>query len=381
DVPIIEYALALAWSRAYNTSVIAIPMPKYPSGLNYVAAFGNNHVLIIGPHTLTSALKIANNLWMPIITKQPLADPADDICEQLIQEYKVPTNQPAQVNNAYVIVYGEQGYTDSYGSAVVDFCVSWAGIVDTQYNGYSIGYAELYNYIYYAPNTGTSINYLKSFQDAYASYLVYEWWEGQNSQIPGDVEGIASIGGGYEPGYWTSTAGFAPHAQQCSVSGGYTISFATSFSISPSGPRGGITVGGSIQQGYSCPQVNLNVISSGSNSTPIGGAVNTTWIYQPTTTKTDINDFATESEGNTYMGPPANNPQPTAYTIPAGVSACLYNGNYEHMVYDITWDVWVNTNGAMSSNSFGVSGPPPAYSPSTWTSSNGFYITHQYCSG
>ncbi len=31
DVPLIEYTLALAWSRAYNTSIVAIPMPKYPS--------------------------------------------------------------------------------------------------------------------------------------------------------------------------------------------------------------------------------------------------------------------------------------------------------------------------------------------------------------
>ncbi|ADY00882.1 hypothetical protein VMUT_0671 [Vulcanisaeta moutnovskia 768-28] len=388
DVLLIERALALAWSRAYNTSIVAMPVPKYLNGLNYVVAYGNEKALIIGPHTLSSALETTNNLWTPIITKQPSIDPSDDVCEQVIQEYGVPANQPAQVNNAYVIVYGEQTYSDSYGLATVDFCVSWAGIVDTQYNGYSIGYAELYNYIYYEPNSGTYINYLKSFQDAYASYMVYEYENGEisASQLPLDVTYIAGSGGGYYPGYWTSTAGFSPHAQQCSVSGSYTVSFATGFSISATGPSGGITVSNSITQGYSCPQVTLNVVGDGSNSTPIGGAVNTTWIYQPTTTNTDINDLATESEGNTYMGP-AYNPQPSAYTIPAGASVDVSVGGcdligteHEHIVYDINWDVWVNSNGAMSSYSNGAYIPPPAYyyNENSWTTNNGFYTT-QYC--
>ncbi len=46
----------------------------------------------------------------------------------------------------------------------------------------------------------------------------------------------------------------------------------------------------------------------------------------------------------------------------------------EHIAYDINWDVWVNSNGAMNPPySSGLAIVPPA--ASGWSSSNGFYYT------
>ena len=90
-----------------------------------------------------------------------------------------------------------------YGTFQIDFYISWAGVVDEDYNGYSVGSAELYNYINYALNSGIYIKQLESFQDAYASYLVYQHLLGQisSSQLPGDVEVIAGGGGSYNSAY------------------------------------------------------------------------------------------------------------------------------------------------------------------------------------
>ncbi len=152
-VPIIEYALALAWSRAFNTNITAIPIPKYLGDLNYVIAFGNNHALVIGPHILTAALQIANNVWTPIIMKEPPADPADP-CYVLAFEYSIPSNTPTQISTtAYAIVYGKQIYTDSFGTAYADFCLTWSTKIDMDLNGAALagpGYTTSYR-MYPAP--------------------------------------------------------------------------------------------------------------------------------------------------------------------------------------------------------------------------------------
>ncbi|GGI69508.1 hypothetical protein [Vulcanisaeta souniana] len=387
EVSVIELVLAVAWSRAYNTSIIAIPVPKYLNGLDYVIAYGNNKVLVIGPHSLSAALNIASKFWTPIITKTPTPDPSDDLCAELSVS---ATKQPSQISStAYAIVYGQQSYEDSLGNFVVDFCLSWSVLVYNDYNGYSAGYAELYNYIAYSPFSGTQIEYLKSFQDALASYVVYEYEMGyiSASQLPGDVEFIAGSGGGYEPGYWTNTAGADPHAQTCTQSTSYGISLATGFSTSGTG----ITVSNSVSTTYSCPEYTISLYGQPAAVTPLGpSAYNQTWVFTPQSTQYAEQEqiYGVESEGYTYMGP-AYNPQSSAYTIPAGSSVVVNETNgctyyllgfipisgtlVEHIAYDINWDVWVNSNVAMTSYSSGAYIVPPA--ASGWSSSNGFYYT------
>ncbi len=285
-----------------------------------MAAFGNNHALVIGPHTLSAALNIASKFWIPMIMKISTPDPTgEDICLELIQTYSLPQNEPALVNNAYIIAYGEQAYSDSYGSFQVDFCTSWSSIVDQQYGKFSIGYAELYNFIEYIPNSGTEIEYLKAFQDGYASYIVYEYELGKASQLPGDVQYIASTGGGYEPGYWTDP-NYSPQELLCSSSTTYTVSVTTGFSISLSGPSAGITISQSTSSGYNCPYYTIFPSGSPSTATPLGYvAANSTWVFTPQNAQaaTAEQAYGVESNGFTYMGP-AYTPLPTAFTIPAG---------------------------------------------------------------
>ncbi|GAB6946886.1 hypothetical protein JCM16161A_10160 [Vulcanisaeta sp. JCM 16161] len=224
-VPIIEYALALAWSKAYNTSITAIPIPKYLGGLNYVIAFGNSRVLVIGPHSLTSTLEIVNKVWLPVIMKGQMVSLTDDLCTELVQEYEsLMANQSAIQYMAYAIIYGEQDYSALFGTASVDFCMSWMPIVDQDYNGHVVGYAQFYDYIKYLSSTAVTINYLGSFQDAYASYITYEWENGRNISLPGDTLFIAGSGNGFEPGYWTNGADFSPGPLICMRSTTYVVS-------------------------------------------------------------------------------------------------------------------------------------------------------------
>lgn len=111
-----------------------------------------------------------------------------------------------------------------------------------------------------------------------------------------------------------------------------------------------------------------------------------------------MNMFGVESEGYTYMGP-ANNPQPSIYIIPVNVSvvayrpyACTYHLPgfipipgvlVERIVYDVDWRIWVNSNGSMSSYSFGTYITPPGInrnwklSGSPYPGLQGFYYMRQ----
>ncbi len=73
----IELALTTAWSRAFNTSVVAMPVPRFLNGLDYVVAYGSSHALVIGPHSLSAALGIASKLWIPMIMKITTPGPGD----------------------------------------------------------------------------------------------------------------------------------------------------------------------------------------------------------------------------------------------------------------------------------------------------------------
>ena len=109
SVPAIELALALAWSRAYNTSVTAAPIPLYLGDLDYVIAYGNDRALVIGPYTLASALDMAVNLWNPLTMRRPIAYlGSGDVCQYLVQNYSLPMSQSSQVGSVYryVIDYG-----------------------------------------------------------------------------------------------------------------------------------------------------------------------------------------------------------------------------------------------------------------------------------
>ncbi|MGC8606516.1 MAG: hypothetical protein ACP5L5_03035, partial [Vulcanisaeta sp.] len=146
-------------------------------------------------------------------------------------------------------------------------------------------------------------------------------------------------------------------------------------------------------------QIILDPGETAATSTQIGPVINNTWIMEPTSqaAATVQNTLATDSWGAAYMGP-ANEPAPTYYYIPAGVSAlveypngvCVLPGplgpiivpgnDYEHVIYDIAWEV-INNVGPLSSSSGAVVMMPPGYNPNQpgWSyTSNGFYI-YQYC--
>ncbi|GAB6945732.1 hypothetical protein JCM14467A_25140 [Vulcanisaeta sp. JCM 14467] len=373
EAPAIELALATAWARAFNTSIMAIPVPRYLSGLDYVIAYGNNHVLVIGPHSLNDALNIASKYWTPIIMKISTPDPTgEDVCLELATNYSIPYQQPTQVNNAYIIVYGPQHYSDSLGTFTVDFCTSWSENINPNINGYSAGSAQLFNFIDYTPepNSGTQIEYLETFQDALASYMVYEYETGQTSQLPGDVQYIAGSGGGYEPGYWTDLGGYGPLNNVCTVSQSYQVGIAISYE--------GVTPSTSVGTTYSCPQY-TDTVTGASTGAPLDTVINRTWVFEPTTSQAASAEatFGTMSWGVTYMGS-AYNPQPSAYTIPAGSLVAVESDCPEYIVYDINWDVWVNSNGAMNPYSFGAYIVPPGTSGWSWSSSNGFYY-YEHC--
>ena len=375
EAPTIEYTLALAWSRTFNKSIIAIP--KYVSGLDYVVAYGSSEAIIIGSYSLESALKIANDLWIPLIVEHRIADPSD-LC---MGGYGL-----AQINNTYMIFYGAHSYSDSFGTLMVDFCISWAGMVNEDYDGYLVGYAELYNFIEYVPNYGTRIKYLESFQDAYASYLVHKYLLGQisPSQLPGDVKMIAS-----GSGYWT-TASYTPYPMQCTKVGYYNVSLTANY----------ISSAPFLSTTYACSLYTISVGKTPSTLTSLNyPAYNLTWVFKPEPAMArDAIYFGTEGDGYAYVGP-AYSPKSSAYTIPAGVSVVVYRPDactyrilgvipipgilVEHIIYDINWNIVVNSSGAVSSLSSGYAIPPPGIN-SGWKSSNspyyalqGFYYTIQ----
>ncbi|GAB6943829.1 hypothetical protein JCM14467A_06110 [Vulcanisaeta sp. JCM 14467] len=388
EAPAIELALATAWARAFNTSIIATPVPRYLNGLDYVVAYGNSHVLLIGPHSLRAALRIASRFWIPLIMKISTPDPTgEDVCWELMQTYGISSNEAAQVNNAYIIALGPQPYQDSYGAFDVDFCISWSEVIIPNLNGYSAGSAYLYNWINYRPNTTiyTTISYLKTFQDAYASYVVYQYETGQASQVPRDVSIIPS-GGGYEPGYWVNLQN-EPPAQTCTPSTSYTITFPIAFEDDGT-PSAGVTAT------YNCPEYTITVNNVPQESPPLGTASNWTWVFTPQTTQyaEQAQAYGVMGNGPTYMGP-AYNPQPTVYVIPAGSSALVYTTAimyiggvlpvpiycYDHVVYDINWDVWINVNNGAASmngqtNGFSIV-PPGAYGSNWGLTNNGFAYT------
>ncbi|WP_460173338.1 hypothetical protein [Vulcanisaeta sp. JCM 14467] len=390
DVPAIELVLTTAWSRAFNTSVAAMPVPRSLSGLGYVVAYGNSHALIIGPHSLGVALGIA------LTMKEPTMDPTGgDLCMELATSI---FNQPSRISSTeYVIAYGPQSYGDSFGIFIVDFCTVWSTVLTNDLNGASAGYAEFYNYINYIPNFDTQIEYLKTFQDGYASYVVYEYGLGKvgESQLPGDAQYIAGSGEDYKPGYWTNTAGFEPRGVSCTPSTTYTINLATGSSATSSS----ITVSSSTSQTYSCQEYTISVYGNpGTVTTMKIGTVNQTWIFTPQATQyaEEEQAYGVESQGYTYMGP-AYNPQPTAYTIPVGALVIVNNtsipcryyllgfipisgATVEYVAYGVDWDVWVNVNGwvgGLTGFGPGLYVRPSTYGPALNSTSGFYHVT--YC--
>ena len=389
DAPAIELVLATAWSRAFNTSIAAMPVPRFLSGLGYVVAYGNSHALIIGPHSLSAALDIA------LTMKSPMKDPTgEDLC---MESVALVLNQPFRVNNVeYVIAYGPQSYSDLFGTFILDFCVSWLTMVVKEYDGNSAGYAEFYNFIEYIPGLGTRIMYLKAFQDGYSSYAVYEYEVGRINEVklPGDVQYIAATGNGYNPGYWTDTAGFWPGGIGCTPSTSYTVDFGLGY------PSLGINVLTSlVNSTYSCPQYAIYPTGHPVTSTPLGpGTGNATWIFTPMTMQVASEEqvYGTESDGYTYVGT-AYSPQPTAYTIPVGASVVVNNtgvpcryyllgfipisgATVEYVAYGVDWDVWVSVNswvGGLTGFGPGLYVRPSTYGPALNSTSGFYHVT--YC--
>ncbi|GAB6945753.1 hypothetical protein JCM14467A_25350 [Vulcanisaeta sp. JCM 14467] len=383
EVPIIEYTLAFAWSRAYNVSTVLTP--GYVGNLDYVIAYGNAKALLIGPHSLESALKMASNIWVSIIRKQAITDP-DDLCASFL----VNTNQPINFNGTYVIIYGPRSYSDSLGSATIDFCIIWNGLIYRNLNGYSVGYAQVYNFIMYAPNSSTYIKYIELFQDAYASYMAHEYGLGKinASQLPGDIDRAVIEVGNYSLGYWTINY-YAPYPMHCTTTEKYRVTLTLGYTGQAP----------TASSNYYCTQTTITVHLTPSKPTPIGQATNITWTLTlgPWIGR-QANAYGTMAEGYTYMGP-TNNPQPSMYIIPVGASITAYKPYgctyhllgfipipgilIEHIAYDINWHILINPNGTMNPQSHGTYIPPPGISKnwretqSPYTGLQEFYHTTQ----
>ncbi len=331
------------------------------------------------------------NFTLSLTEGQITKDPSD-LCSYLGFVLLGPTNRPINFNGTYIIIYGQHGYSDSLGNVVVDFCLIWNGLVYRDLNGFSVGYAQLYSVVVYVPGSGAYIKYLELFQDAYASYVAYEYEMNKisASQLPGDVKWVVS-GNNYSVGYWTIDY-YTPYPMQCMAVKKYRTTLTLGYAIQAP----------SISSTYYCSQNTISLsVKASSVITPLNFAVyNITWVFKPMSRYWASQEvmYGVESEGYTYMGP-ANNPQSLMYVIPVGVSVVAYKPfgcTYYllgfipipgvlvgHIVYDVDWYIWVNSNGSMGIQSHGMYIPPPGInkdwkeSQSPYMGLQGFYYTTQ----
>ncbi|WP_243674992.1 hypothetical protein [Vulcanisaeta distributa] len=216
-----------------------------------------------------------------------------------------------------------------------------------------------------------------SFQDAYASYITYEWEKGRNISLPGDTLFVAGSGNGYEPGYWTDVVDFSPGSLICTKSMTYVVSMNIFYHLGFNVPIA--------SQSYVCSKAMISLFSMGGAASDGFGVINATWYYKPYLANVTEATLAVEGGGFTPVGT-AYVPRPTAYTVPISVFAKLSAGHcglfdlftrHVYVSYYLDWLVWINVTSL-----FGRPGRLPIYyshgilSSGNYTS-NGFYIEAQ----
>lgn len=374
--------IASAITAIIISVLIIIALPRLytkPSTANVINNTGSTKLLINTQGINEPSIEVikALNLTSSLTEGQGTKD-SSDLCSYLLG----PTNQPINFNGTYIIDYGARGYSDSLGDVMVDFCLVWNGLVYRDLNGFSVGYAQLYSVIEYSPGPGAYIKYLELFQDAYASYMAYEY--GMNkisaSQLPGDVKWVMNGSSNYGPGYWTNYY-YTPYPMQCTTVEKYKTTLTLGYTIQAP----------SISSTYYCSQYTISLSRVPGAITPLKFiAFNLTWVFKPMSRYWASQEvmYGVESEGYTYMGP-ANNPQSLMYVIPVGASVVAYKPfgcTYyllgfipipgvlvDHIVYDVDWYIWVNFNGSMGIQSHGMYIPPPGINRN-WKESQSPYI-------
>ncbi|WP_460172978.1 hypothetical protein [Vulcanisaeta sp. JCM 14467] len=183
-------------------------------------------------------------------------------------------------------------------------------------NGFSVGYAQLYSVIEYWPEPGTYIKYLKLFQDAYASYMTYEYETNKISvsQLPGDVK-MVSVGN-YNPGYWTINY-YVPYPMQCMTVEKYRTTPTLGYTIQAP----------SISSTYYCSQYTISLsLKTPGIMTPLKFvAYNLTWVFKPMNRYFASSRvmYGAENEGYMYVGS-ADSPEPSMNVIPIGAFVVVY---------------------------------------------------------
>ena len=374
--------------------LLIITLPRWYTESSIASVINTrNTKLIINPQGINepSVEVVKDPNLMVSLTEGQEATDSSDLCLYLVFALLGPTNRPINFNGTYIIAYGGRNYGDSLGTVMVDFCLIWNGLVYRGLNGFSVGYAQLYSVIEYLPEHGAYIKYLKLFQDAYASYMAYEYETNRisASQLPGDVK-IVSVGN-YSPGYWTIDY-YVPYPMQCMTVEKYRATLTLGYTIQAP----------SISSTYYCSQYTISLsLKTLGTMTPLKfAAYNLTWVFKPTSRYWASQPvmYGVESEGYTYMGS-ADSPEPSVYIIPVGASVVVYKPYgctyylfgfipmpgvlVDHIVYDVDWYVFVNSNGTVSIQSHGMYIPPPGMGrnwrevQSPYIGLQGFYYTRQ----
>ncbi|WP_054848731.1 hypothetical protein [Vulcanisaeta sp. JCM 14467] len=365
-----ELILAKAWAKAYNASAVAVPVPRYGVGdMMYVLAVPIGHrALMIGPANTISLneklITVLKLLYGVIPTVQNQVDP-DDPCYAVASSFSASTQQTTNVSNGYFFWYGQQIYSDSYGSEITDFCIEIGQNIAGEENGYTYIPGYEWNFIASSPASGVYVNSLLSFVDQYASYMC-----SQGVMEPD----VFTCSYRNTPVGWFSWAGAnpGPISPSTSTSVSYQISIAIGFSAT--GPTG--QFGNAITEGYTIndPPIEINLTAPQYTNTPDGGgAYNETWVLAPTnpTAAVQQNQLGTEILGPMIVYPFLT----TQINVPAGVQAVLYSGSgsscsYESVVYDVQWFMFYPSPPNMQFQVINVGTAGPSTS-----SPSGFYVT------
>ncbi len=124
-----------------------------PSTANAINNTGNTKLIINARGGINEpSVEVINalNPTLSLTEGQGTKDPGD-LCSYLVFALLGSTNRLINFNGTYIIVYGEYSYGDSLGMVTVDFYLIWNELVYSNLNGFSVGYAQLYSVIEYAP--------------------------------------------------------------------------------------------------------------------------------------------------------------------------------------------------------------------------------------
>ncbi|MGC8597942.1 MAG: hypothetical protein ACP5NY_08555 [Thermocladium sp.] len=353
-----EMELAYLWAKSRGAPV-AVPIDLHEATGGYVvAAPVGSHVLMIAETDEEGATERLG-LWASIIrvtsgvglglmpaTAQLQSGGSNDVCYDIVSSSTGFSN----IENGYFYWTG-QGYgSDGNGTFVVDYCFEMADYIPGKINGIPYVPAWAYNFVEHEPssaliNNGGYIIKGGLYQDSYASY---ECYASSNYQAPDGYCRLAGVDMGFMPapyGWW-------PNSNLGSTTTSYGLNFAVGFS--ESGASGSIIESTTINT----PQVTIALYAPENTGSPLGGAANFTWFFQPN------ENVGAGQTINAYMAStdeplavPESNSSIQEIDIPVGswmhiytgqtyisdpFGGCLYN-NYEFWGSRIEWVVfWPN---------------------------------------